>query len=44
LVITPLLAAFDTAIKIRFGMSPMLLEELLGTSIMVMNHRLDKRS
>jgi hypothetical protein len=41
-VITPLLAASETAIRTRFGKSPF--DELLGISIMMRNQRLDNRS
>src|SRR5689334_14112834 len=43
LVITPLLAESDTAIRIRFGMSPVPVE-VLGTSIIWRNQRLVSRS
>ena len=41
---TPLLAASETAMRMRFGMSPMLPDELLGTSMMVRNQRFVSRS
>lgn len=44
LVITPLLAASDTAMRMRFGLSPMLVDELLGMSIIVKNQRFVRRS